>query len=110
MKSSMCTHAFLALAAALVMGAAAFPAMAMADDGSQSPSVSSSASSSEIAPASSDLEGSSTSSSAKEVEEHDYSAVLNEQVFGDFYFIMCVDTALLAMCLGAMGWICFRRG
>ena len=84
------------------------PARAVADEGGN-PSSSSSASASTSA-ASTSEELTDSESQPVEVVYKDYSNVINEQVAGDFFFVMCVDTALLAMVLGAIGWLCFRRG
>jgi len=93
--------------AALVAGALlAFPEIASADD---TPS-NSSASVEGGGEASGESENPSSEPSltAAQVAEHDYSDVVNYQVVGDFYYIMVVDTVLLAMCVGAIGWLSFR--
>ena len=100
------------LVAALVAGVASLsPGVALADD----PSSNAAASSGEGEPPNSgesaDPSGSETQTPVEvtiEGEWPDYSDVINYQVVGDFYFILMVDSVLLAVAVGALGWLTFR--
>ena len=38
----------------------------------------------------------------------DYTNVVNEQVVGDFFFVMCADSVLLVLILGALCFLAFK--
>lgn len=100
------------LAVALLMGVAALPSLAYAGDAAaEGESVERVADGGRVAVGSLEAgepSGERSEDGGDDEERIDYRNVVNEQVFGDFFFVMVADTVLLTLCLGALVFLAYR--